>query len=144
MKIVETKGKIAEDGSIILPPGVLKNMNMAAGDTVSLTYLTNHPVQAVNTYGELLITQHGIDHISEPIEASDAEELSIPHSLLEAAGLPLDGNLDIQCADGSIMISSGDPLLAVPPQLMELFDDLGISHDAIRTVLMEGGFEDEQ
>ena len=33
MKIVETKGKIAEDGSIILPPGVLDNMCVEAGDT---------------------------------------------------------------------------------------------------------------
>lgn len=37
MKIVETKGKIAEDGSIILPPSVLKNMCVEAGDNRALT-----------------------------------------------------------------------------------------------------------
>lgn len=36
MRIVETKGKIAEDGSIVLPSGVLENMRMEAGDSVRL------------------------------------------------------------------------------------------------------------
>lgn len=51
-------------------------------------------------------------------------------------------DLDIRCEDGAIIIGSADPVKQLPPQLMELFDSLGVSHDTIRCVL-EGGAEDE-
>ena len=47
MKIIETKGQIADNGSIILPPGVLDTMCVTAGDTVHLAYLSHHPVKQV-------------------------------------------------------------------------------------------------
>ena len=67
----------------------------------------------------------------------------MPHALLEAAGIPLDDDLDIRCEDGAIIIGSADLVRQLPPQLMELFDSLGVSHDTIRCVL-EGGAEDEE
>lgn len=144
MKIVETKGKIAEDGSIILQPGVLENMCVEAGDTVSLAYLTHYPVKAINSYGEFFISKNGIDRLEEPVESPEQAELQIPHALLEAAGLPLEGDLDIQCVSGAIIIGSRDPLDTVPEPLMKLFKDLGISDDVVRSVLEEGGLPDEQ
>lgn len=75
MKIVEIKGRIAADGSILLPPGVLESMSMTIGE-------------------------------------------------------------------GCIVIGSTDPVCQLPPQLLELFADLGISPDTVRSV-MEGGGEDE-
>lgn len=144
MKIIETKGQIADNGSIILPPGVLETMCVTAGDTVHLAYLSHHPVKQINSYGEFFLTKDGIDHVNEPVEAPESAELSVPHSLLEAAGIPLDDDLDIRCEDGAIIISSStDPVKQLPPQLMELFDSLGVSQDTIRCVL-EGGTEDEE
>lgn len=90
MKIIETKGRIAKDGSIILPPGVLESMGVEAGDTVHLAYLSHHPVKQLNSYGEFFISKEGIDHVSEPVEAPESAELSVPHALLEAAGISLD------------------------------------------------------
>lgn len=143
MKIIETKGKVADSGSIILPPGVLETMCVTAGDTVHLAYLSHHPVKEINSYGEFFLTKDGIDYVNEPVEAPESAELSVPHALLEAAGIPLDDDLDIRCEDGAIIISSDDPIKQLPPQLMELFDNLGVSHDTIRCVL-EGGGEDEE
>lgn len=80
--------------------------------------------------------------MNEPVEAPESAELCVPHALLEAAGIPLDDDLDIRCEDGAIIIGSADPVRQLPPQLMELFDSLGVSHDTIRCVL-EGGVEDE-
>ena len=143
MRIIETKGRIADNGNIVLPPDVLETMCVTAGDTVHLAYLSHHPVKEINSYGEFFLTNDGIDHVTEPVEAPELAELSVPHVLLEAAGIPLDDDLDIRCEDGAIIIGSADPVKQLPPQLMELFDSLGVSHDTIRCVL-EGGGEDEE
>ena len=72
------------------------------------------------------------------VDMNELDELVIPNCLLEAAGLSENCDLDIQCVPGAIIIGGIDPISIVPPALMELFDDLGISHAAIRKVLMEG------
>lgn len=142
MKIVEIKGRVSGDGSIILPPGALDSMSVCIGDTVHLSHLSHHPVKAVNSYGEFFITKDGINNISEPVEAPETEALSVPHALLEAAGIPLEDDLDIECGDGVIIIGSTDPLKRLPPQLINLFASLGISPDTVRSVL-EGGMEND-
>lgn len=108
MKIIETKGRIAKADGIILPPGVLESMGVEAGDTVHLAYLSHHPIRQINSYGEFFISKEGIDHVSEPVEAPESAELSVPHALLECAGISLDSDLDIQCGDGRIVISGSD------------------------------------
>jgi hypothetical protein len=140
MKIVETKGKIAEDGSIILPPGVLKNMCVEAGDTVSLAYLTHHPVKAINSYGEFFISKNGIDQLEEPVKSPEQAELQLPHELLEAAGIPLEGDLDIRCVPGVILIGSNDPLFTVNQPLLSMLSAVGIPMDEIYAALAEGGY----
>lgn len=140
MKLVETKGTIAEDGSIILLPGVLETMGMQPGESVFLTHLADKSVKAVNTYSEVLLTKTGIEGMTEPFEPADPPEIVIPHLLLEVADIPIDGGLDIQCLPGVIVISSADPLDHVPPELMKLFDALEVDHDTIRAVLREGEF----
>lgn len=142
MKIVEIKARIAADGSILLPPGVLERTGVAIGDTVHLAYLSHHPNKAINSYGEFFITKDGIDSVGEPVEAPDGAELSVPHALLEAAGIPLDDDLDITVGDGCIIIGGSDPLCQLPPALIDLFIRLGISPETVRSVL-EGGDEDE-
>lgn len=143
MKIIEIKGKIADDGSsIILLPGVLETMYITVGDTVHLTCLTHQSVKQINEYGEFFLTKEGIDNVNEPKEEVKSVELSVPHLLLEAAGIPIDDDLVIHCEDGVIIIGSADPVNQLPHQLVELFDSLGISHDTIRYV-MEGGVGNE-
>ena len=142
MKIIETKGKVAGDGSIILPPGMLETMCVSIGDTVRLAYLSHHPVKQLNSYGEFFITKDGIDRVREPVESPETAELSVPHALLEAAGIGLDDDLDITIGEGCIVIGSADPAYQLPPQLAEMFTSLGISPETVRTVL-EGGEGDE-
>ena len=138
MRIVEIKGSIAKDGSIVLPPGVLETMGVAIGETVHLAYLSHHPVKQLNSYGEFFITKEGIDCVSEPVEAPETAELSVPHALLEAANIGLDDDLDITIGNGCIVLGSADPLQRVPPELRQLFGDLGICPEVVRSVL-EGG-----
>lgn len=140
MKLVETRGKVAEDGSIILLPGVLDTMGAEIGDSIALTYFSDKQVQAANSYSRIMLTKDGVEAITEPVEPADDVEIVIPHALLEAAEIPVDGEISIQCVSGMIMISSADPLDVVPPCLMNLFDEMGIDHDTVRAVLAEGGF----
>lgn len=144
MRIVETKGTIAEDGCILLPPGVLEGMRMEAGDGISLAYLSHHPDCPVNSYGEFFLTENGVDHVAGPFEGPEQAELSIPHALLCQAGIPLDGDLEVQVVPGGIVIGIADPLITVPEPLMKLFTDLGIQPEAVRKVLEKGGFPNEQ
>ena len=140
MKLVETRAMIAEDGSIILKPWVLETMDMKTGDTISLAYLAARPVESFNTYSKVLVTRDGIESITEPFEPADEQEFVIPHLMLEVAGIPLDGGLDIQCVPGMIVIRSDDPLESVPSSLIALFDQLNVDHEVVRTALREGGF----
>lgn len=64
MRIVETKGRIAEDGSIVLPSGVLENMRLEAGDSVCLAYLSRHPEKPVNSFGEFFLTENGVGQMA--------------------------------------------------------------------------------
>lgn len=140
MKLVETRGRIAEDGSIVLMPGVLERLDTKVGETICLTYLADKNVKSSNTYCSLLLTKGGVETLTEPFDPADETEIVIPHVLLEEADIPVEGEISIQCGPGIILISSADPLDAVPLALMNLFDELDIDHDTIRTVLKEGGF----
>ena len=138
MKIIETKGRIAEDGSIVLPPGVLDTMCVSTGDTVHLAYLSHHPVRQINSYGEFFLTKDGIDHVNEPVEAPEAAELTVPHALLEAANIPMDADLDITVHEGSIVIGNASPMEPLPSQIWSLFESLGIRPEAVRAALLGG------
>ncbi len=138
MKLIETKGTVADDGSIILLPGVLETMELQAGDCLYLTYLARKNVDTTNSYSGVMLTKEGVEGITEPFEQAEQPEITISHVLLEEAEIPLDGEISIQCVPGMILISSADPLDVVPPGQMKLFDNLGIDHDTIRAVLREG------
>ena len=77
-------------------------------------------------------------------EISELDELVIPSCLLEAAELTGNCDINIRCVPGAIIIGSGDLLNRVPQPLMKLLRDLGISDAAVRSVLKEGGFPNEQ
>lgn len=139
MKLIETRGAVAADGSIVLKPGVLETMEVQPGDTICLTYLGDKSIQAANSYSHVLLTKDGVESITEPFDPADEPELCLPHTLLEAAEIPLDGELSIQCLPGMIVIGNADPLDLVPPGLMKLFEELGVDPDTVRAVLMEGG-----
>ena len=90
MRLIETKGRIAEDGSIILPPGVLETMCITTGDPVHLAYLSHHPVKQMNSYGEFFLTKEGIDHermgyMSKPSRRSILKLLCVVLPLIAAA-----------------------------------------------------------
>lgn len=54
MKRVKINGRVAEDGSLILPPGVLESLDAQPGSLVCMEYVPLYPVREVNGYETVL------------------------------------------------------------------------------------------
>ncbi len=73
----------------------------------------------------------------------ELDDLVLPRCLLEASELNGTCDLEIQCVPGAIIIAAGDMPDGVPEPLAALFRELGISGTAVRSVLTEGGLQNE-
>lgn len=142
MKHVKINGRVAEDGSIILPPGVLESMCLSPGNLVELEYVPGYPVQEANGYGPQFQVKAGTceaDIIADEEEAA----LVVPHDLLKDAHIPLDAGLVVQTIPGAILIGDTDPMLVVHAPLLEMLSLLGISEEEVYKAIEEGGYYHE-
>ena len=51
MRNVKINGRVAEDGSIILPPGILESMCLNPGNLVTLEFAPTSPVKGLTVMG---------------------------------------------------------------------------------------------
>ena len=135
MRNVFVNGRMAEDGSLVLPPGVLEEFGVKPGELVHLS------CRKMGLPGENDFLKR------EPEEEHQAEEeeveLVIPHDLLEAAQIPLDAGLVIQMVPGAILIGDEDPMEVVRGPLLEILSLFGISEEEVNQAIEEGGYYDE-
>lgn len=136
MKMIEIQSAVDRHGQLTIPASLLRDMGLAAGDTVKLAYISNAPDSICNTFKEF------VDGITAPAEDEESE-LTLPHDLLEAAGIPVGSDLEIVCAKGAVVIMEADLLDSLPDELRQLFDDLGINPETVREVMRNGGVYDE-
>ena len=108
MKKTRITSCVADDGSIILPPGVLESLGKKPGDMLQMAILTRHPFLAANDY--LIISSEKIIEadLAKPAEKTD---LRIPYQLLQEAGIPLDAKLSIRILPGIIMAGADEAVL---------------------------------
>lgn len=108
MKKTRITGCVADDGSIILPPGVLESMGKKPGEMIQMAVLTRHPFLAANDY--LIISPERITEadLAKPAEKTD---FRIPYQLLQKAGIPLDTKLSIRILPGIIMAGTDEAVL---------------------------------
>jgi len=123
---------------LIVPAQLLRDMGLVPGDTVKLAYISGSDDSSRNTFKEFVLTPDGIAALQDDEDA----ELALPHELLEAAGIPVDSDLEIVCAKGAVIILEADLLDSLPDDLRELFVDLGIHPDTVREVMRSGGVFD--
>ena len=99
---------MADDGSIILPPGILESLGKKPGDMLQMAILTRHPFLAANDY--LIISSERITEadLAEPAEKTD---FRVPYQLLQEAGIPLDAKLSIRVLPGIIMAGTDEAVL---------------------------------
>ena len=134
MRNVKINGRVAEDGSIILPPGVLESMCLNPGNLVTLEFAPTSPVKEANGYGPRF-----------QVETGGCEEaaLVVPHDLLNDAHIPMDTGLVVQTIPGAILIGDTDPMAAVQAPLLEILSLFGISEEEAYKAIEEGGYYDE-
>ena len=136
MRNVFVNGRMAEDGSLVLPPGVLEELGVNPGD---LVHLSCRKMKRSNDRSDCLAGKEKEEHQAEEEEA----ELVIPHDLLEAAQNPLDAGLIIQMVPGAILIGDEDPMEVVRGPLLEILSLFGISEEEVNQAIEEGGYYDE-
>lgn len=142
MKRVKINGRVAEDGSLILPPGVLESLDAQPGSLVCMEYVPLFPVREVNGYETVLGTEKEMSD-AEVVADEEPAELVIPHALLEETKIPLDAGLAVQVVPGAILIGDEDPMAAVHAPLLEILSLLGISEEEVYEAIEEGGYYDE-
>lgn len=142
MKRVKINGRVAEDGSLVLPPGVLESLDAQPGSLVCMEYVPLYPVREVNGYETVLETEKEMLD-AKVVADEEPAELVIPHALLEEAKIPLDAGLAVQVVPGAILIGDEDPMAAVHAPLLEILSLLGIPEDEVYEAIEEGGYYDE-
>ena len=124
---------MAEDGSLVLPPGALEEIGVKSGDLVHLSCWK----MGLPGENDFLKREREEEH-----QAEEAE-LVIPHDLLEAAHIPLDAGLVVQMVPGAILIGDEDPMEVVRGPLLEILSLFGISEEEVNQAIEEGGYYDE-
>lgn len=135
MKMVQIESKIGADGQLVLPAFLLRGMGLDPGDNVRLAYTSADPAGDNNTYKKFMLM---------PDKTYVDFDLTVPHDLLDEAEIPEDSDLEVFCTKGAVIVTAGDILDSLPDDLRELFSDLGISPETVRSVMRDGNFDDAE
>ena len=136
LQLVEMIGRMNEKGCIEVPVVLMEQTGIRTEDEVRLLYIAAGENDFRNEAKEFLISRADNDP-GEKILNDTNVELKLPPELFKDANIPMDANLDIVCMDKKIVIlPADDPKMEiVPPELMEIFDELGIPKDKVSVIL---------
>ncbi len=133
LHLVEVVGVLDEQGRIEIPPSVLGQTGISAGEYVKLFYMAQVETME-NEMREFLLFGGGLG-----TERQQGEEtvLKIPQELLASAEIPADADLDIMCGDRRIVILPTEDAeeLFVPAELSALCREIGLTEDRVRITL---------
>ena len=136
LQLVEMIGRMNEKGCIEVPVVLMEQTGIRTEDEVRLLYIAAGENDFRNEAKEFLISRADNDP-GEKILNDTNVELKLPPELFKDANIPMDANLDIVCMDKkSVILPADDPEMEiVPPELMEIFDELGIPKDKVSVIL---------
>ncbi len=146
MKILKVSASVDKECRLILPMEPVNLEGFRPGDEVS-AFLTvpedgEFPglmmLAAPKDSSLSFFTQDRGDEDEE--DAEETDDFALPHDLLRAAGIPIDGDLDVTCVPGTIIIRESDVLDRLPDSLGEIFRSFGIHPDTVREVMKKEGY----
>lgn len=114
MQISETVFTINDNGSLIIPDTVLREMGLGPGSHVRVAYLTHDGQQ--NSFREFLLSANPLDELTEE------QQIKVPGHILEDANIPAGADLQILCLDGCIVICQDSALS--PDELVSVLEQL--------------------
>lgn len=147
MKLLKVSANIDKECRLILPMESVSLEGFRLGGEVSalLAVPENEEfpglmmlVAPKDSALSFLTQDRGGDEDEEGAEETD--DFALPHDLLRAAGIPIDGDLDVTCVPGAIIIRESDVLDRLPDGLREMFRSFGIHPDTVREVIKKEGY----
>lgn len=136
LQLVEMMGRMNEKGCIEVPVVLMEQTGIRTEDEVRLLYIAAGENDFRNEAKEFLLTRAD-EEPAEGILDEGNVELKMPPELFKDANIPLDANLDIVCMNRKIVILPADDAVKemIPPELMEIFEELGIPEDKVSVIL---------
>ena len=147
MKLLKVSANVDKEGRLVLPMESVKLEGFRPGDEVFALLAVPEDEEfpglmmlaAPKDSAMSFFTQDcGGDEDGE--SAEEADDFALPHDLLRAAGIPIDGDLDVTCVPGTIIIRESDGLDRLPDGLREIFRSFGIHPDTVREVMKKEGY----
>lgn len=146
MKILKVSASVDKECRLILPMEPVNLKGFRPGDEVSALLTVPEDgefpglmmLAAPKDSSLSFFTQDRSDEDEEDTE--EADDFALPHDLLRAAGIPIDGDLDVTCVPGAIIIRESDILDRLPDGLREIFRSFGIHPDTVREVMKKEGY----
>ena len=147
VKISELRLNVSREGELVIPAEVLCEMGLFPSHSVYLAYLTRDGMK--NIYQEFLLTSRPVGDLEEE------GKIIVPSSLLEQANIPSDGDIQILCLNGVILLFEDSTLskqdldlllqqLRFTSELTAVLPDQ--AHSAIqqlKEIIREGAGDDE-
>lgn len=96
MKISELRLNLGRNGELVIPSEILQEMGLLPLDSVYMAYLTKDGLK--NEYQEFLLTPQPLENLGK------GGKIMIPSSLLEQANIASDGDVQILCLNGAILL----------------------------------------
>ena len=146
MKILKVSASVDKECRLILPMEPVNLKGFRPGDEVSALLTVPEDgefpglmlLAAPKDSSLSFFTQDRSDEDEE--DAEEADNFALPHDLLRAAGILIDGDLDVTCVPGAIIIRESDVLDRLPEGLREIFQSFGIHPDTVREVIKKEGY----
>lgn len=146
MRLLKVCANVNKEGRLILPMESMNLEGFRPGDEVSALLAVPEDgefpglmmLAAPKDSSLSFFTQDRSDEDEE--DAEEADDFALPHDLLRAAGIPIDGDLDVTCVPGAIIIRKSDVLDRLPDGLREIFWSFGIHPDTVREVMKKEGY----
>jgi bifunctional DNA-binding transcriptional regulator/antitoxin component of YhaV-PrlF toxin-antitoxin module len=146
MRLLKVCANVNKEGRLILPMESMNLEGFRPGDEVPALLAVPEDgefpglmmLAAPKDSALSFFTQDRGDEDEE--DAEETDDFTLPHDLLRAAGIPIDGDLDITCVPGAIIIRESDVLDRLPDGLREIFRSFGIQPDTVREVMKKEGY----
>lgn len=137
MGLVERKLWPGNDGCLVVPADVLKEVGTGPDGEVYVTYLME---EGEGKGAEVFMSAVESGSLTPGQMCEDGMQLVVPGELLQEAGIEADEDLDVVCGDRRITILPTEAADLVPHEILELCGELGISPDKVRVIMEMEGF----
>ena len=147
MKLIEKRICVDKEGRLPVPMEFINAAAIQPGTEMTVTLAIpgegpiSSPLMIVSPDGPVTFTfAPDYDEDEEPGDGEMEDDFALPHELLNAAGIPIDSDLDVACVPGAIIIKESDILNRLPDGLKTLFESFGIHPETVRDVMKKEGY----